>query len=126
MESHACRRANLPKDAVQHIGGGSAVHHRDSVVSVCEMAHCRAMEAMLSELGCSANLPKDAVQRARASQRPIPRRLHGSAAAPMHEDLRGSGAQRHPCPIGLSPQAGTLRGLLRGRFPLTPSAAFTL
>jgi hypothetical protein len=37
-----------------------------------------------------------------------------------------SGVRDHPCPGGLSPQAGTLWGLLRGRFPLTPSAAFAL
>jgi hypothetical protein len=53
------------------------------------LAHC---EAMKSELCRDTNLYKDAVQRARASQRPSPRRLHGFPAAPMHEDLRGSGA----------------------------------
>jgi hypothetical protein len=48
--------------------------------------HCNAME---SHACCRANLPKDAVQRARASQRPSPRRLHGSAAASSHEEIRG-------------------------------------
>jgi hypothetical protein len=82
---------------------------------------------MISKVGRRANLSKDVVQRARASQRPSPRRLHGFAVAPMHEDFRGPGVERHPCPDGLSPHAGTLRGGVGGGGPpLTPSAAFAL
>jgi hypothetical protein len=69
---------------------------------------------MIAQVGRRVRLHKDVVQRARASQRPSPRRLHGSAAASRHEDLRGPGAQRPG------------RGLLGGRFSLTPSAAFAL
>jgi hypothetical protein len=69
---------------------------------------------MIPQVARRANLPKDAVQRARASSRPSPRRLHGFAAAPMHEDFRGPGVKRPG------------RGLLGGRFSLTPSAAFAL
>jgi hypothetical protein len=47
-----------------------------------------AMESLLARC---ANLSKDEVQRARASQRPSPRRLHSFAAARRHEEIRGPG-----------------------------------
>jgi hypothetical protein len=55
------------------------------------LVHCTAMKAMISQACRSPNLPKDVVQRARALRRPSPRRLHGFAAAPTHEDFRGPG-----------------------------------
>jgi hypothetical protein len=45
----------------------------------------------------------------------------------MHEEIRGPGVERHPCPDWLSPHAGTLRGGVGGGGPpLTLSAAFAL
>jgi hypothetical protein len=67
------------------------MQHHDSVAPVREPDRCRAMNAMESKLARRANLSKDEVQRARASQRPSPRRLHGFAAASRHEDFRGPG-----------------------------------